>query len=214
MDIRKSILGRPSYFYSVGFFAILNALPLLYTVKTPLYSQVSSLIKATPLSSVLAASPGLFILGILINQARIIIKKYLFRTNIYRITNLSEPSKEAIEKSILEALKISKEEVDLKTDFHFEEAKLLMMPLFDHYTIVYRWINDFLENTILISVFSLLIIGFRAIGYSFEGIEFILMEICLVVIIVSSVSIIGLPKKYTIAETSIFLGESLKIKDT
>lgn len=211
MDIIKNISGRPSYYFSVGFFALLFTLPLLYTVKTALYSEVASLIKATPLSSVIAASPAVFILGILINQARIVFAKYIFRSNTYILDKLSDPLKNELNQAISKTLSLQEEDSNLVTDDYYTEAKLLVMPLFDQYTIVHRWLNDFLENVILISGFVLLVIGFRAIGYAFEGIEVTLLEICSVIILFSTISLKGQRKKYTIAEVGIFLTEAEKL---
>ncbi len=212
MDIKKGVLRRASYFYSVGFFTLMFLLPLLYTVKTPLYSQISGLLKTTPLSSILAASPAILIIGIIVDQARTVLKKYIIKVNTYTVKNLPAAMIMSIEQAVSAVLKLSANEVDLKSDAQFEEAKLIILPLFDQYSIVHRWVNDFLECTILVTAFTLLVIGFRAVGAAFAGTEMVLLEVYITVLLISSVSIVGLPRKYTLAEASIFLNESDKVR--
>ncbi len=84
---------------------------------------------------------------------------------------------------------------------------LNILPFFDYYTIPYRWINDFLENAVLVSIFIIFDTVVRAIGFSFEGIEFTVMLICFLIIVVGLVSGINLKKEYTIIETSLFIKE-------
>ena len=143
MDLNKSVIARPSYYYSVGFITILCSLPLFYTIKSTVYADVSSLIKSTPLSSVLAASPGIVLMGILIDQARVIIKKYLLKLSNYKTYCISEQSKIELCQAISETLQVKIDQVNLKNDDHFQKAMLKILPLFDYITIfLFHKINN------------------------------------------------------------------------
>ncbi len=181
---------------------------LLHSVKTPLYSELAMVLKASPLSSLVAASPFVLLLGIFINQSRIVLKKYLFHRPTYLLNKLPQEMQNSLRNKIANELGIEEMDINLNHDSQIEDAKLIMQPQYDEYSIRSRWLHDFLECSILITGFTVIVLVFRALAYPFEGLEWVLLVACLTIGIVAVASIPKLRSNYTIAEAAMILFKS------
>lgn len=202
LKLDNLLSGKTALYFIVGYYGFLSALLLLYTVKTPLYSEISDVLKFTPLSSLIAASPFVVLLGIFINQARMIFNNTLLHKSIYQLENLPSKLRYDLKEKIALELNIEEEQVDLKRDSDFENAKLMVRPDFDEYSLPSRWLHDFLDCTFLISLFSLVVLGFRYLAYSFGGLEWALLVGYFSICVVAYASKPKLRRLFSLAESA------------
>lgn len=208
MKIEHFFSGSTTLNFLVGYFGFLSALLMLHTVKTPLYSEITEVLKATPLSSLIAASPFVVLIGIFINHSRIILNRILLHRPTYQLEKLPAKLQNALRRRIVIELGVEEAHINFNQDSQFEDVKLIIKPKFDEYSICARWLHDFLECSLLISGFSLIILAFRALAYPFGGLEWTLL---VGYFFIGTVALASRPKlqlSFTLAESAMIIEES------
>jgi hypothetical protein len=168
---------------------------------------MTGVLKATPLASLIAASPFMVLLGIFINHARIILSQNLFHRPTYILDKLPQKLQVSLINLISYELSIKPTEIDLRHDLQFKDAKLTIQPQFDEYSIRTRWLHDFLECSILISGFSLTVLAFRLLAGPYGGLEWALLVGYFALLSVAVASNPKLRISYTLAESAMITRE-------
>lgn len=208
MKIEHFFSGSTALNFLVGYYGFLSALLLLHTVKTPLYSEITEVLKATPLSSLIAASPFVVLLGIFINHARIILNRILLHRPTYQLEKLPPKLQNALRRRIAIELGVEEADINFNQDSQFEDVKLIIQPKYDEYSIRARWLHDFLECSLLISGFSLIVLAFRSLAYPFGGLEWTLL---IGYFSLGTVAFASKPKlrlSFTLAESAMIIEET------
>lgn len=205
MKIEHFFSGSTSLNFLVGYFAFISGLLLLHTVKTPLYSEIANVLKVTPLSSLIAASPFVVLLGIFINHARIVLNRTLFHRSTYQLNRLPPQLQNSLRHRIAIGLGVAETAIDFNQDHQFEDAKLIIQPMYDEYSIRARWLHDFLECSLLISGFSIIVLAFRSIAYPFGGLEWTLLIGYFSIGIVALAAKPKLQLNFTMAESAMMI---------
>lgn len=111
------------------------------------------------------------LLGIFINHARVILNQNLLHRPTYLLDKLPQRLQISLIKLISRELSVELAEIELRHDLQFKDAKLIIQPQFDEHSIRARWLHNFLECSILISGFSLIVLAFRSLAGPYGGLN-------------------------------------------
>jgi hypothetical protein len=207
MKIENFLSAPTALHFLVGYYAFISALLLLHTIRTPFYIEITTVLKATPLASLVAAAPFALLLGIFINNARKILNQFLLHRPTYQLDVIPEKLKKKLIFLISRELDVACKTIDLKQDLQFKLTKIIILPEFEEYSIHKRWLHDFLECSFYISIFSLIVLLFRALAGPYNGLEWSLLIGYFSISLVAIASFSKLRVDYTLAEAATILAK-------
>jgi len=211
MNVNQIVTGRSSFYFLVGYFTSLCALVLQSSVKTTFYINILSNIRESPFISLIASVPFIYIVGIMIETIKSIIKTNLLKASIYDPTNLPKASIDSFNMIAEDELNLSKE---ICFDMKLLSVKQFLLPDFDSYKIQQRWLHDFLENVILMSFLSLFVVCCRFFAFSWDNLDWIIVLSSVCISIISYAKLNNLKISYTSIELGFVLREySLQLQN-
>jgi len=211
MNFNQIVTGRSSYYFFVGYYTALCALILQSGVKTTFYINILSNIRESPFVSLIASVPFIYILGIMIETMKGIIKTHLLKSTIYQSENLPKPAINSLNTIAETELNLNK---NIGFDVKLLSVKQFLLPDFDSYKIQHRWLHDFLENIILMSLMSLFIVSCRFIAFSWDNLDWIVFVSSICISIMSFARLSELKVSYTSIELGFVLQEySLQVQN-
>jgi hypothetical protein len=213
MKLENYVFGSLSFSFLIGYLSLILGLILLFTAQSPIYHEVAASLQKIPLSTILLASPLAVIIGIILNSIRCTVNKYILRRPIYVIDEVSDEIKELFYPVISSVLCVSEKKQIVLDEKAFLMTRAILLPKFDEYSIKSRWLHDFLDTIIYVSVTCILIVSFRAVAQSFHGIEFYVLLIMSVSAVFAYISLKELKIKYIQAELSVIINEKMKLKN-
>ena len=199
MNANQMITGRYSLFFLVGYFASICLFFLNSSVKTPFYLSISSTIRQSPLVSLIASVPCIYIVGIIIDSIKDAIHKRLLKNSPYNSENLPEAVIDSLDMIAEDELNLEK---GVSFDFKLSALKNILLPDYDIYKIQQKWLHDFLQNVMLMSLLSLFVVFCRFIAFSWDHMDWIIIISSISISIVSYSRLHDLKMSYT----SIILG--------
>ncbi len=207
MELDKYFFGSFSFSFLIGYLSLLLGFLLILSAKTPVYQEVALSLKEVPLSTILLASPLSVIIGLILNIIRCTINKYVFHRPIYAFEAVPTEMKEQIQNICSNILSISSKDEILLSDKHFLQARSILLPRFDEYSIKHRWLHDFLDTTVYVSIICIVIVVSRIIINSFNGVELYVFLILMLSVFFALLSLKNLQNEYTNAEIAVMIQE-------
>ena len=204
MNINQILTGRSSFYFFVGYFTLLCALILQSSVKTSFYISIISSIRESPFVSLIASVPFIYIIGIIVETIKGTIKRKLFKALIYDSENAPKAAVESLNMIAKNELNLSKE---ICFDIKLLSVKNLLLPDFDSYKIQQRWLHDFLENVIFMSIIAFFVVCCRFIAFSWDNLDWIILVSTISISILSYAKLEDLKLSYTSIDLGLILRE-------
>ena len=205
MNFGVPTLGAMSLYFLVGYLASLSGLILSLGIKTAFYTDLFGAMQKSPVASLVIAAPFVLLFGIFINTFRIAIVRHLMKRQAYEFDCLPGPLRVVLREVIAAQLHIKEEEVSFSSDRDFEAAKQLLIPDGDEYVIRARWLYDLFENTLLLTLYSVIVILYRLIVFDLQAADQALLICSLFGGLFSVIAMPHLRKLYTLSEVSLLL---------
>jgi hypothetical protein len=204
MNINQIVTGRNSFYFFVGYFVLLCGMILQSSVKTSFYMSILSSIRESPFVSLIASVPFIYIVGIITDTTKDIIKRKLFKAYIYNSENIPKVTVDALNMIAENELNLSK---DIGFDVKLLSVKNIMLPDFDSYRIQQRWLHDFLENVIFMSIISFFVVCCRFIAFSWDNLDWVIIVSSMSLTIFSYAKLDDLKLTYTSIDLGLILRE-------
>jgi hypothetical protein len=205
MNLGVPTLGAMSLYFLVGYLASLSGLILSLDIKTTFYTELFGAMQKSPVASLVVAAPFVLLFGIFINTFRIAIVRHLMKRQTYDFGCLPAPLIGELRGVIAAQLHMREEEVSFGSDRDFEAARQLLMPDGDEYVIRARWLYDLFENTLLLALYSVIVILYRFIVFDLQAADWALLICSLFGGLFSVIAMPDLKKLYTMSEVSLVL---------
>jgi hypothetical protein len=205
MNLGVPTLGAMSLYFLVGYLASLSGLILSLDIKTAFYTELFGAMQRSPVASLVVAAPFVLIFGVFINTFRTAVVRYLMKRQAYDFDCLPAPLRVEVQGVIAAQLHMREGDVNFSSDREFESTKQLLMPDADEYTIRARWLYDFFENTLLLAVFSMIVILYRLIIFELQAADWALLLCSAFACLFSIIPMPHLKKLYTMSEVSLLL---------
>jgi len=211
MNFNQLVTGKSAFYFLTGYFTSLCALILQSGVKTTFYISIISSIRQSPFVSLIASVPFIYILGIMVETLKSIIKTNLLKASNYDIGNAPKAAIDSLNKISEKELNISKE---AGFDLKFLSVQQLLLPDFDSYQVQQRWLHDFLENVIVMSLLTLFVVCCRFMAFSWDHLDWIIIVSSMSITTISYARLNDLKLSYTSIELGYILREySLQIQN-
>jgi len=204
MNVNQIVTGRSAFYFFVGYFTALCALILQSSVKTSFYISILSNIRESTFVSLIASVPFIYIVGIMIDTIKDIINKNLLKTLTYNHSNVPKSAVDSLNMIAINELHLSE---NVCFDKQLLAVKQFLLPDFDSYKIQQRWLHDFLENVIFMSLISLFVVSCRFIAFSWDNLDWIIVVLSLSISIISYAKLHDLKLSYTSIELGFVLRE-------
>jgi len=205
MNLGVFSLGIVSLYVLTGSFACLILSLLAISARIPFYAEIISAFDKAPIVSLVITIPFVALLGIFTDAARLLIAQTLLKRPLYEFDNLVPSVKSLAVRAIGETLHIKPGDVDLDSGMHFLSARQVLVPSFDEYKNQDRWLYDFFQNSLVISVFALLIVAARSLAFPLGGLDWGVVIICGMTALVFGIRLKSLKKAYTLHEVSLVI---------
>lgn len=178
MKLENHIFGSLSFYFLAGYLTLIVGLILIFTSKTPVYGEVASSLAYIPLSTILAASPLALIIGVVVDHARRTINTSLLKRSRYAIgMEGAKHYEELLLQLINDSLHGQGQERATLTEDEYLNVRPLLLPGFDEYSVISRWVHDLLDITIFLAVLTEAILLFRWLVNTSGAVEFYLFLI-------------------------------------
>lgn len=208
MNLGVPTLGAMSLYFLVGYLASLSGLILSLDIKTTFYTELFGAMQKSPVASLVVAAPFVLLFGIFINTFRIAIVRNLMKRQAYEFNAVPAPLRAELRGIIAAQLHVREEEVSFGSDRDFETTRQLLMPEGDEYVIRARWLYDLFENTLLLALYSVIVILYRFIVFDLQAADWALLICSLFGGLFAVTAMPHLRKLYTMSEVSLLLKNS------
>ena len=202
MNFKQIITGKNSLYFFVGCYALIAFIMLQKNIKTDFYIELTSIFHKSPLVTLLISFPCIFIIGILIDIIKESIYLNILKISPYNYNLVPEEAVKAINNILIAELLLFEKN---SFDKNLQSLKILLLPEFDEYKIQQKWVLSLLENIILISCYTIIVVICRKIASDFDQIDLLLLNGSLIVSLFSIVHIKNLKPVFTNIEISLIL---------